>query len=159
MKEDHEEAQQRVVVAKKSIFNIIADEETNGKVKEVVRKFEEIYGLFDTPLLPTILKHSAKLLNAKAEEAEFQFKLSLVEPFVTEYSANKTMKELTELNKRKEALETTMSGLEAVKDSDEAVLKLFNDKKAELKVVLADIFKLKNDTDEVPLDIQHSQTY
>ena len=82
-----------------------------------------------------------------------------MEPFVTEYSANKTMKELTELNKRKEALETTMSGLEAVKDSDEAVLKLFNDKKAELKVVLADIFKLKNDTDEVPLDIQHSQTY
>ena len=40
-----------------------------------------------------------------------------MEPFVTEYSANKTMKELTELNKRKEALETTMSGLEAVKDS------------------------------------------
>jgi hypothetical protein len=159
LKEDHEEAQQQVVVAKKSMVNIIADEETNGKVKEVVSKFEEIYGLFDAPLLPTILKHSAKLLNAKAEEAEFQFKLSLVEPFVTEYSAKKTSKELTELNERKEVLETTMSGLEAVKDNDEAVLKLFNEKKAELKVVLADIFKLKNDTDEVPLDIQHSQTY
>ena len=46
-----------------------------------------------------------------------------------------------------------------MKDNDEAVLKLFNEKKAELKVVLAEIFKIENETDEVPLDIQHSQTY
>ena len=159
MKQDREEAEQQVVVRKKTMLTTFADEDTHTKMKEVIQKLEEIKNMFDQALLPTVLEQTSLLLKAEVEQAQLRFKLSLVEPFVTEYSANKTMKELTELNERKTKLETTMAGLQAVKDSDEAVLKLFDEKKAELKVVLAEIFKLKNDTDEVPLDIQHSQTY
>ena len=53
MKQDHEEAEQQVVLRKKTMLTTFADEDTHTKMKEVIHKLEEIKNMFDQAQLPT----------------------------------------------------------------------------------------------------------
>jgi hypothetical protein len=148
-----------VAFAKKVMTTRFADEAKCVQLKDVVKMLEALEQQFDEKTLPSVLEQVANVVTVMSSKAEDFLKLSLIKPWVKEYRNTKTLCRLEELQAMKSKLEITCKSLDAAKEFDEAVLKLFNQKKEELKEVSGEIFQITHDADETPLDIQHSQGY